>query len=596
MTTEAARVLDEAFARVRGQNSEARRAAGRFYTPAELVEEVLERSLVRALRERFEVMRAAHDLASVSFWTEWQASVLALRIVDPACGGGAFLIGAFRVLYAAVRASQQRGAPACSPARVVEECLFGVDEDAEALALCRRALAALGGSANLRAGNSVVADSELTADAIDWDSAFPGVTSGFDLVVGNPPYVRQERLGPWKAYFGRHYAVYHGAADLYAYFCERGARLLRPGGRLAFVVAAKWLRASYGERLRTFLAQESWIEEVLEVEASHDLFGGAEVATCVLVTRRPLADATPAATHVQVAAGPRSRIGTGHLGAAPWQLEPPEEQALLARLVERGVRLEDFTGVRPRYGIKTGYNRAFVIDTRARDALVLADPRSSERLVRCVRGQDIGRWRAEWADQWLIFFRRDTPLGDYPALRAHLEPHRERLEPGGGRKPGNHAWYEVQDPVDYWQLFEQPKILYQEIQTHPRYALDREGLYGNNKTFLLPTDDLYVLGVLNSPLVWWYHWRTLTHMIGDTLSPAAFKLRELPIAEPTPALRREVEERVAELVEHPGTQRARVLEFEIARHVETAYALTEGERRMIWKSAPPRMPAGPPTT
>jgi len=605
MTSRAARLLEESCARLRGQEASARRATGRYYTPLELVEDVLSRSLRRTLRERFRLLRASHGSRAPltpAFWREWQEAVLALRIVDPACGGGAFLVGAHRVLAAALRAAESRGGRAWEPAEVVRGCLFGVDEDAGAIALCARALGSLAGCpdapANLRVGNSVVSDADLLPAALDWNAAFPAVlaSGGFDLVVGNPPYVRQEQLSEWKPYFERRYRVYHGAADLYAFFCECGFELLRPGGRLAFVVAGKWLRASYGERLRGFLAEHSWVEEVLELGADGEHFPGAEVAPCVLVTRCPGDEPAPAVTHAQASGGRRAHIDRTGLGAAPWQLDPPEEQALLARIRERGVRLEDFTGVRPRYGIKTGYNRAFLVDQETRDRLVAADPRSAERLVRCVRGQDIGRWRAGWGGQWLIFFRRGVAIDDYPALRAHLEPHRARLEPGSGRKAGAHAWYEVQDPVEYWELFEQPKILYQEIQTHPRYALDREGLYGNNKTFALPTDDLWVLGVLNSPLVWWFHWRTLTHMIGDTLSPAAFKLRELPIAEPAPALRREACERVAELVEGPEEGRARVLELEIARCVEEAYGLSEEELRLIWESAPPRMPAGAPAT
>jgi hypothetical protein len=160
----------------------------------------------------------------------------------------------------------------------------------------------------------------------------------------------------------------------------------------------------------------------------------------------------------------------------------------------------------------------------------------------------------------MIFARCGIPIDAYPSIRAYLEPFRKRLEPRPenwdakahgawpGRAPGRHAWYELQSTVNYWPLFEQPKILYQEIQFHPQYALSDSPIYGNNKVFLLPTADLYLLAVLNSPLMWWHNWRYLPHMKDEALNPAGFRMETLPIAEPTPALRTEVEDRVAALL------------------------------------------------
>ena len=160
----------------------------------------------------------------------------------------------------------------------------------------------------------------------------------------------------------------------------------------------------------------------------------------------------------------------------------------------------------------------------------------------------------------MIFIRRGVPIDAYPSIRAYLEPFRKRLEPRPenwdakthgpwpGRAPGRHAWYEIQSATDYWPRFEQPKILYQVIQFHSKYALDTSGLFGNDKTFFIPTADLYLLAVLNSPLMWWHNWRHLPHMKDEALNPAGFRMETLPIAEPTSALRGEIEDRVAALL------------------------------------------------
>ena len=247
-------------------------------------------------------------------------------------------------------------------------------------------------------------------------------------------------------------------------------------------------------------------------------------------------------------------------GATPWSLEPPEVDGLMARIRERGVPLAEFVGAKPLYGIKTGLNEAFLIDDATRTALIRDDPGCAAIIKPYLRGQDIGRWVPDWRGLWMIFARRGIDINAYPSVRAHLERFRARLEPKPadwdqtargdwpGRKAGRYAWYEIQDSVEYWQRFDEPKILYQEIQFHPAYAFSGEALYGNNKVFLLPTADLYLLAVLNSPLLWWHNWRYLPHMKDEALNPAGFRMEALPIAEPTAEIRTQAEERVAELL------------------------------------------------
>lgn len=145
--------------------------------------------------------------------------------------------------------------------------------------------------------------------------------------------------------------------------------------------------------------------------------------------------------------------------------------------------------------------------------------------------------------------------------KRHLEAHRDRLEPnpkgreGGGwegRKPGPYLWYELQDPVGYWREFEKPEIMYQEIQFHPCYTLDRCSMLANNKVFFIAGDDLFLLGVLNSPLMWWHNRRYLPPMKDEALSPAGFKMEGLPIARPTDEIREAVGTAVQRLLDVTG--------------------------------------------
>jgi hypothetical protein len=194
-------------------------------------------------------------------------------------------------------------------------------------------------------------------------------------------------------------------------------------------------------------------------------------------------------------------------------------------------------------GVLTGFNEAFVIDTPTRDFLVSSDNGSLDIIRPLLRGQDIDRWASEWDGLWLIFTRRGTNIDDYPAIRAHLEKFRNRLEPQPsdwhgsswtGRKAGKYEWFEIQDNTAYYKLFDQPKIIYQEIQYYPSYSLETKGQYLNNKGFMIPSSDPWLLAILNSPLMWWFGWRHFARMKDEALTPQGYRIELLPIASSDP--------------------------------------------------------------
>ncbi|MEI2723825.1 MAG: DNA methyltransferase [Verrucomicrobiota bacterium] len=200
-----------------------------------------------------------------------------LRILDPACGSGAFLIEAFDQLHALyeisnARLEELRGQRTLFDLdrQILQHNLYGVDLNAEAIQICQLSLwiktAARGKQLTsldhtIREGNSVVSDPAVHPKAFNWPTAFPEVFAqgGFDVVVGNPPYVRQELLTPFKPWLEANYETFHGKADLYVYFYELGVRVLKPGGLLSFIVTNKWMKAGYGEPLRRFFSEKAWV-------------------------------------------------------------------------------------------------------------------------------------------------------------------------------------------------------------------------------------------------------------------------------------------------------------------------------------------------
>lgn len=599
-----------------------RKKEGAFYTPTFITRYLVEQTLGAVISSRFESLRqseeaaasgsakraltdpSAYDLldlnepqrkALIHFWEQWQESLKTLRILDPACGSGAFLIEAFDQLHSHfeisnARLEELRGHRTLFDLdrQILQHNLYGVDLNAEAIQICQLSLwiktAAHGKQLtsldhSIREGNSVVSEPVVHPKAFDWPTAFPEVHAqgGFDVIVGNPPYVRQELLTPYKPWLEQHYASYHGMADLYVYFYELAMKHLRPGGLMSYIVTNKWMKAGYGEPLRRFFRDHAWVRSVVDFGHAKQIFEEADVFPCIIVAEKPTSEEKPKTARLCTIPREQLRIDdlsvqiekegaemdVEQLAVESWQLEPQAVSSLIQKIRGSGKPLKSFVGVKPLRGIVTGCNEAFLIDSKTRNDIVNADRKSIEIIHPYLRGQDVNRWQSEWAETWIIFTRRGIDIEAYPAVKAHLEKFKQRLEPKPddwrgdewpGRKGGTYKWFEIQDSIDYWREFEKPKISYQEIQFHPSYALDTKGFYGNNKTFFITCDDLYLLAVLNSPIMWWHNWRYLPHMKDEALSPLGFLMEALPIAEPTTEIRAAAETVVRRLIDITATQ------------------------------------------
>jgi hypothetical protein len=617
-----------------------RKREGIVYTPEWVTRFIVSRTIGGWLSERYaklEAMHRAGRTGPISTETRLRLArdylevLRGIKVLDPACGSGAFLVAAFDFLlgeYERVNRTiaQLTGAPDQIALfdldrEILQGNLYGVDLNHESVEItklslwlktARRDKPLNNLDANIRCGNSLVeppapdtpdtlrsAFASLPPDPrpFDWHGAFSDVMArgGFDVVIGNPPYVRQEALGAFKPYFAQRYRSYDGKADLFVYFYERGLELLAPEGKLSYIVNNKWLRSGYGEPLRRLFTDRAEFEEIINFGHA-PIFEDVDTFPCIVVAH--LRPSEPSQTTVRVCEVPRDRppelsleqfvedhgftVPSSRCGAAPWSLEPPLVDSLMQRIRARGVDLAQFAGVRALCGVKTGLNEAFLIDDATRTALVRDDPRCAEIIKPYLRGQDVRRWAPEWQRLWMIALKSSNDFhwpwaaardsaeyvfgSTFPSLYARMKPLQDRLM---ARQDKGKYWWELRS-CDYYGVFEQPKIVYQEIQFHPQYGFSTGSLYSNNKVFILPSTDRYLLAVLNSPLMWWHNWRYLVHMKDDALSPAGFRMETLPIAEPTLSLRHEVEERVDALLTLTRDTQAEAQEFMTWLRVEHA--------------------------
>src|SRR5680860_713455 len=392
---------------------------------------------------------------------------------------------------------------------------------------------------NIKCGNSLVGpdfydsqqlglldeEGRYRVNVFDWPAEFSHIlstdtvqaNSGFDAVIGNPPYIRMEQFKQLKAYLKAGYRCHDERSDLYAYFMERGHHLLAPRGRFGMIVSNKFLRAKYGAPLRSLLGSAYRVVEVVDF-AGLRVFKGATVRTVVILSERTTEAGdgtlyTPPAGSEDFAAlvgGSKSvadltleRSFEVHLprNGEAWSFLSTGRKALLDRLNEVHLPLADYTDGRIWMGVKSGLSEAFVIDDQTRGALLAENPEAGEIIKPFIVGRDVRRYRVDGGSRHLLYMFHGVDSTRYPSVVDHLRPYREQLE----RRATKQAWYELQQPqLRFATYIDAPKIVFPDIATGPRFAMDSGGHFGSNTTYFIPMEDYLLVGLLNSGLARFY--------------------------------------------------------------------------------------------
>ncbi|HEX8482971.1 MAG TPA: N-6 DNA methylase [Allosphingosinicella sp.] len=522
---------------------------GVVYTPDFITRFIVEQTIGRHLDEAREALLPAYgkreadggirwrnkSTAEADYWTAYLERMAGLRILDPACGSGAFLIAAFNFLNGEQKRVRDRLSELrpgilthLSPnadVEIITNNLFGVDVNAESVEITKlalwlqtarrdRALESLDG--NILHGNSLVDDEAYHPRPFDWPVRFKTILDdgGFDIVLGNPPYVRMELVKPIKPHLQQRFEVATDRADLYAYFFELGLKLLKQGGRLGFISSSTFFRTGSGSLLRGFLAEQSVVESVVDfgdlqvfegvttypaIVTVRKGDGGAADGELRYLTVRQLPDDLGKAFEEEARPMPR-----GRLADSTWRFESDLLDAIRAKIALGRPTLAEVFGP-PLYGIKTGLNDAFVLTRDQRDGIVARASRtpgdnSPELLKPFLIGENLKRWRVESDDLWLVYTPKNSiDIDDYPALRDHLAPHRQRLEARATKQ----NWWELQQAqLNYAPAFFAPKIIYPHFNDKPNFSFEVNGFYSNDKSYIIPAETPALAGFLNSKLCW----------------------------------------------------------------------------------------------
>ena len=371
------------------------------------------------------------------------------------------------------------------------------------------------------------------ADWFDKELMF-GVTDGFDVVIGNPPYIQLQkdngRLG--NLYQDAGFDTFARTGDIYCLFYEKARQLLKNKGHVCLITSNKWMRAGYGKKLRDYFVV--FTQPVQLLDMGPDVFD-ATVDTNILLFQNIRLDVHAAFRAVSLGADFDRQIGniSQYLSdngvsmempdiGEPWAILSPVELALKRKIERIGIPLKDWD-INIYMGIKTGCNEAFIIDDAKREQLIEQDPKSAEIIKPILRGRDIKRYHAEWNNLFLIttFPALNLDINDYPAVKNYLiEFGKDRLEQSGktladgtkSRKKTGNKWFETQDQIAYYPEFDKEKIVYPDIYRNPSFIVVTNNFYLINTCYFIPTEKTWLCGVLNSKTVEWYYKQDLrTH-------------------------------------------------------------------------------------
>jgi len=419
-----------------------------------------------------------------------------------------------------------------------------------------------------------------------WKLEFPEVwyeagkekaDSGFDVVIGNPPYVRQEQIKDIKQALSEIYKeCYDSIADLYVYFYYKGIEVLKENGYFSMITSNKFLRARYGEKLRDFLSKNTSIIKIIDF-VGFKVFKDASVDTLVIVLKKGKENKYVEAIkyekekdYKEILNKKPKFISQKYFTSKTWLLEDETVFKIKEKIEKIGIPLKDWD-VKIYRGVLTGFNEAFIIDEKKRQEILARcktqeERKRTEKIIKPVlRGRDIKRYYYEWAGLYVIlvpagwtnahkgdidpetFFR-----GLYPAIYEHLREIGDSSRPNpNARKKGLYHrddmgdyWWELRH-CDYYHEFEKEKIVWQEMTNKSTFSLVKGGIYFLQTAYMLTTNNKYLLSILNSKLVNFY-----LEIIASTLGSKAKRwIKQYVEQLPIPKIPEEKQKPLIELVD-----------------------------------------------
>ncbi len=534
-----------------------RKRDGVFYTPQYITKYIVENTVGKLCAEKKASMGIDEQeyfadknrqtatkkrlLDQLSAYREW---LLGITICDPACGSGAFLNAALQFLMAEHKLIDEMEAKLTGSTiefpgvenSILENNLYGVDINEESVEIARlalwlrtakphRKLSSLNN--NIKCGNSLISDPEIAGDkAFNWQEEFPQVFAkgGFDVVIGNPPYVHLENINETSTALAQtgEFKTYNKRGDLYCIFVEKGFKIAKEHAYVSYIMPNKWMQAGYGKELREFMLSRN-LKRIIDF-GDLQIFEGATTYPCIFIGKNDSEASTMKVSVLKqdkvtdfnlMISETEEIFALSEFTSDTWVISSKKEKEFLELLSQKHKSLSSIVEGAYR-GVLSGLSEAFLISEEVYQQIISADAKAVLVIKPFLQGRDISAYTNAQARSYLILFEKgftsakygsniDEPTAwsyikrDFPSIAQWLEPFAEK---GRKRTDKGEYWWELRT-CDYYAQFEVPKIIYQVFQIKPCFLLDESGLYCNNSVWFIPTNNKALLAILNSRMGWW---------------------------------------------------------------------------------------------
>lgn len=509
-----------------------RKKDGIFYTPDYIVRYIVENSLGAYLREHEEKFKQEFglkgDINDTNYekrekqtYLKYQDFLHNIKIVDPACGSGAFLVYVFDYLLAEnKRVASILGNLFSSDnyvKSILQNNIYGVDLNEESVEITKlslwlktaqknKKLTVL--DQNIKRGNSLIDDPAVAEDkAFNWQKEFPKIfkDGGFDIVVGNPPYVNIELMpAKDKDYYKSKYKTFYKRSDLFSLFLEAATDKTKSGGYVSFIMPSIVLNNLSYQKIRDYLLENNWLNTVCYTGGK--VFSDATVDTVILIVKKSQNKRIMLQNAVDFNDIKQHSVVSDYFKIYNNAISVSEQDAsdIGDKIFNPTFETVD-THFNVFQGIVTGNNDAFIFENEAE---ALAKGIERELLKPLCHGRDIGKWQVRNTERRILYLDSNADIKKYPKAEEWLTQFKEAIM---HTKDNNTAWYSLHRPRDKKDLDIVPKIAIQNtrnesLKTRLVATLDTQGFYSTQGVnFIIPRTREYsiefLLSILNSKLI-----------------------------------------------------------------------------------------------
>lgn len=442
-------------------------------------------------------------------------------------------------------------------------------------------------------------------------------TTGFDVVIGNPPYIQLQANGGElaKVYQDKGFKTFDRTGDLYCLFYECGWQLLADCGTLSYITSDKWMRNDYGRSFRKFLREKTNCKLLVDF-TGQQLFNSATVEANVLqFTKEAVTSCAPLACSIRET--PTSNLGVEVARIASpcefdsddgWAIVSNAESLLRKKIESAGVKLMEWAGISLNRGLVTGANNVFVVSSDLKNRLIREDKTARKLFRPVLRGRDVQRYSEEFADLWLIatYPACEIDIDKFPSVKEYLlsfgksvlaqtgEKNIGGIKGKNARKKTCNKWFETQDQVAFWREMESEKVVWGELSDEAKFTLSSNTLL-NTCVFMSGGNSRYFLGVLNSKLASWYFQFICTKSGMGTVRWYKGTVEQLPVVRPDAKSEAAISDLVDQILASKAKDReadTSPLEAKIDQLVYKLYGLTEEEIAVV-EGAGEKKPTAP---